>query len=120
MFKSIIPLLLVLSSALSACAAPPEITASSRKEAMQKCFAGIDRSMAEMRSDPVINLFASDEFGTVTILQKYCKPMKYKNHDGYWRVYGYVEYLTEPTAKYPGKSEVQDVIVYYGETWKQS
>lgn len=76
--------------------------------------------MAEIQADTTQRkLFESNEFKTVTILKTYCKPFKNEQHDGYWSVHGYVEYLRQPTSKYPGNSKVEQVVIYYGDTWKE-
>ena len=132
-----IPLALVVV----ACSTPPEITATSRDDANEKCFDDLDTALAQIskeqqlaRSNPRLasfdtnpdyyttfewNFMLPDEFGTVEVLRSYCKPYKFDKHKGVWGNVGYIEYLTRPSAKYPGSSEVSEVIASYGYQWKE-
>jgi len=113
-------LLLPLLLGLVACSTPPEITATSRKDAFAKCFADIDETMAEMRANPSMNVLRDSKYETRTKLKTYCKPMKDKQHEGYWTVLGYLEFLVEPTdAAFTAESKVDRVILSYGYNWKE-
>ena len=119
----------------------PEITASSRKDAMDKCMAEAraaadeaqaDRAKAEAnpeladRDNPNFYkdfrypFLLDDEWETIEITQIFCRPQPYKNKKGYWYNRGYLEYIKRPTEKaFTVETTVEQVIVSYGYTWKQ-
>lgn len=121
---------------------PPEITASSREDAMDKCMADANlalnkakRERARAKADPksadfdanpnvyseyTYNFLLDDEWETVEITQIYCKPSKNTKHKEYWHNRGYLEYIKRPTDKsFSVETEVDKVIVSYGYTWKE-
>ena len=127
---------------MTACSKPPEITASSRKEAMDRCMADSKAAMEEayeerarakadpksasrdtnpdFYSDYEYSFLLDDEWETIEITQIYCRPRSFKNHKGYWRSTGYLEYLKRPTDKaFTVETEVEQVVVSYGYTWKE-
>ena len=136
------PLLaLPLVLAMAACSKPPEITASSREEAMDKCMADAKAAVkqakeerARAKADPKsadwdtnpnyysdyrYTFLLDDEWETIEILKIYCRPTQLK-HKGYWSNLGYIEYLVMPTEEsFEVSSEVKQVIVSYGYTWKE-
>lgn len=59
----------------------------------------------------------SSKFEDVTILKTYCQPRPKQNHDGYWFVTGYIEYLIVPTDG--GESEVKKLITSSPTAWKE-
>ena len=132
-----LPLVLLMA----ACTKPPEITASSREEAMDKCMADAraavkqvheERARAEadpksadfdtnpdFYSDYRYGFLLDDEWETIEILKIYCRPTQLK-HEGYWSNLGYIEYLVMPTDEsFEVNSKVEQVIVSYGYTWKE-
>ena len=137
------PLLaLPLVVAMAACSKPPEITASSRLDATNKCMAEVRAAakqakaeqakaaanprLADRKTNP--NYYTDfrypylldSEWETVEILSVYCEPRQLKQHRGYWSNLGYIEYLVRPTGtSYVDKSEVREVIVSYGYNWKE-
>ena len=125
---------------MAACSSPPEIEASSRADAMRICAAEnetvlrkIEQERQLIKDKPYLfdrdredyydtfewDFLHSDEFDTVSILQTYCQPRPNSKHNGYWYVTGYIEYLREPTDKYPGSSEVDKVITSYPTSWTE-
>jgi len=132
-------LALPLVLGMTACSKPPEITASSYEEAMDKCM---EESKAELKlaneerarakadpksadfdtnpnyvSDYDYPFLLDSEWETIEITQVYCSPHPYKNHKGYWHNFGYLEYLRRPTDKAFGRTEVDRVVVSYGYNW---
>ena len=135
------PLLaLPLVLGIAACSKPPEITASSREEAMDKCmdeakaaleqaYEERDRAKADPESadwDTNKNIYneyrwtflLDDDYETIQITKVYCRPRPNKKHKGYWYNLGYLEYIKHPTEKSIEETEVDKVIVSYGYTWK--
>ena len=135
-------LLCAVGIAATGCHPRPEITASSREEAMEKCLDDIDRELtvikkerARAKADPESASFKTnenyysdyqytflldDEYDTIEITQAFCKPSRNRYHKDLWHNTGYVEYLERPTEKaFNGRTKVEVVIVSYGYTWKE-
>ena len=134
-------LTLPLALAVVACSTPPEITATSRDDAMEQCLADLDVALEQIEreqqtalNNPRLasfetnpnyyetfqwNFMLPDEFGTVEVVRAYCKPFEYSKHKGIWGNTGFIEYITRPSAKHPGPSEVSEVIASYGYQWKE-
>lgn len=130
-------LALPLALTVAACGAPPELTATDREDAFDKCLAEVgeeleatDKARQLAKDKPQLfdssrndyydnfglkGFLITDEYTKVTIIRGYCSPSKTK-HKGYWSNLGYIEYLNQPLDGL-GNSEVEEVIVSYGFTW---
>ena len=126
-----------LALTVAACGAPPELTATDREDATDKCLAEVgeelekihkarklakdkphllDRSREDYDDNFGMNGFLiTDEYTKVGIIRGYCERQKL-GHKGYWSNLGYVEYLEVPRDGI-GDSEVNKVIVSYGFKW---
>jgi len=128
-----------LALAVTACGPPPELTATDREDAFNKCLAEVGEELEETervrqlakdkphlkdssRDDYYDNFglkgfLITDEYEKVSIIRGYCAPTRTK-HKGYWSNLGYIEYLTQPLTGL-GDTEVKKVIVSYGFTWAE-
>ena len=120
------------------CFASPEITATSRSDAMQKCAADNSRELARAQADRRLaqqrpdladsehpdfwsdkhfryQFLLDDEYQQVSLLSTYCKPTEL-GHRGYWGNMGYLEYLVRSDDE---DSKVEKVITSYGYVWKE-
>ena len=131
-----IPLVLLMA----ACSKPLEITASSRKDAMDKCMADAraaarqaNQERARAQADPksadfdtnpnlyddyTYTFLLDSEWETIEITQVYCQPKQINGST--WSNLGYLEYIVTPTAKsFDVSTKVERVIVSYGYNWKE-
>ena len=125
---------------MTACSKPVEITASSRKDAMDKCMAEstaaarqANQERARAKADPKsadsdtnpnfyddyeYTFLLDSEWETVEITQVYCKPQQINGST--WSNVGYLEYIVTPTEKsFDVSTKVERVMVSYGYNWNE-
>ncbi len=127
---------------LRACFKPPEITASSREDAMNKCMADaraevkqileererakVDPKSADRDTNPdyysdyTYGFLLDNKWETVELENIYCNVLPYDMHKGYFQNVGYLEYVRRSTDQSPRVvAEVKQLIVSLGYTWKE-
>jgi len=135
-------ILLVVGVSTTACHPRPDVTASSREEAMERClndvgkeFEKVKEERARAKADQKSASFKTNEniydeykytflldseFRSILLTQAFCRPSGNKYHKDLWHNVGYIEYLERPTDKsFAVETKVDKVVVSYGYTWKE-
>ena len=137
-------LVLAICVSTTGCQNRPDITASSREEAMEKCLDDVGRELEKVneereraKADPksaspqtnenfyedyTYPLLLDDDSETIEITKTYCKPRQNERYKDLWSNLGFIEYLERPTnkAKAVGrKPRAFRTLVSRGYTWKE-